>query len=55
MSTSTWNPERRFPWLGDTVPCPSPEEEAAERVAVEDRAATVSLYGSVRRNYHDRG
>ncbi len=43
MSTSTWNPERRFPWLGDSLPCPTPEELAD--LAAEDRAATVRLYG----------
>lgn len=29
-STSTWNPERVFPSLGDSEPCPSVEEQAYE-------------------------
>ncbi len=28
-SSSTYNPERAIPELGDSVPCPTPEEQAA--------------------------
>ncbi len=41
MSTSTWNPERQLPRLGDSLPCPSP----TERVAIDDRAGEVRLRG----------
>ncbi len=45
MSTSTWNPERRFPWLGDSVPCPTPQEEAADDRAVSDRTVHAECNG----------
>ncbi len=46
-STSTFNPERTIPALGDTLPCPSPVEELLQ--AIWDDPGCVPC-GPCRRN-----